>query len=80
MRTDLGMPTTLHSTLCRSHSSWIAFAAALPPAAHEVIKHVGIACGFSHSAYTTPRLGCLLITGTYASVIKKQACRVHSSS
>ncbi len=30
-RTDLGMPTTLHSTLCRSHSSWMALAAALPP-------------------------------------------------
>ena len=32
LRTDFGMPTTLHSTLCFSHSCWMALAAALPPA------------------------------------------------
>jgi hypothetical protein len=52
---DLGTPTTVHTTFLASHSSWIAFAAALPPFPPTASRHIS-----SHASVSITNGDCVL--------------------
>lgn len=67
---DLGTPTTVHTTFLASHSSWIAFAAALPPFPPTASRHVSSRASVSitNGKWVLIILFCHTETRSFASV------------